>query len=182
MRLSSPHLVYSPFLQSFLSSDENDFVRLQAVRRFFTTTAAAKCPSSISAMTAGAVWHPSALMGCTDGSVVACNSLRRLMSPREKQYQQTWFIHDWARGSEPACSGFSRFQDGFPAERINLLKSVTGDQKKSDRKVVNGVVVVTIYEEATHVTALAWNPNQACAGWASAGMGCGLIRIEDLAL
>jgi transcription factor C subunit 6 len=51
-----------------------------------------------------------------------------------------------------------------------------------DRKLINGTMVITIHEEETHVTALSWNPNQSCAGWASAGLGCGLLRIEDLAM
>lgn len=45
-----------------------------------------------------------------------------------------------------------------------------------------GLSLTTIHEEGTHVTALAWNPNRLCAAWASAALGCGLLRVEDLAM
>ncbi len=49
-------------------------------------------------------------------------------------------------------------------------------------KTHNGVMFATVYEEASAVTALAWNPNLHVGGWAAAGMGSGLVRIEDLAI
>lgn len=178
MRIASPYISYSPFMQAFISSDENDFARLLAVRRFFTSTAAARIPSTVSAMAPCSFWHPSALLGCTEGTVIATNAVRKLVHAKEKQWQQTWFTHEWAaHGQETGSSGVSRFQDGFPVEIISLLRNMMGD-----RKLVNGTAMITIFEEGTHITALAWNPNQPCAGWASAGMGCGLVRVEDLAL
>jgi len=99
------------------------------------------------------------------------------MHSKQKQWQQTWFVHDWVQGPEKGSSGVSRFQDGFRAESVSLLRSMAGDWK-----MVNGTMVITIYEEETNVTSVAWNPNQVCAGWASAGMGCGLLRVEDVAL
>lgn len=48
--------------------------------------------------------------------------------------------------------------------------------------MASGTIITTIFEEETNVTSVAWNPNQVCAGWASAGMGCGLVRVEDVAL
>ncbi|KAL2868296.1 transcription factor TFIIIC subunit TFC6 [Aspergillus lucknowensis] len=177
MRVGSPHLTYSPWLQSFISSDENDFVRLLTLRRFYTTTAVARLPSTISALATSSSWHPNVLLGCTGGSVIATNPLRRLLHAKEKQWQQTWFSHTWARGEEPRSSGTSRFYDGYRAESISLLRNMMGD-----RKLINGTMVITIYEEQTHITTLSWNPNQSCAGWASAGLGCGLLRVEDLAM
>ncbi|KAJ0424134.1 hypothetical protein BJY00DRAFT_277128 [Aspergillus carlsbadensis] len=177
MRVGSPHLTYSPWLQSFISSDENDFVRLLTIRRFFTTMAAARLPSTVSALASSSFWHPSVLIGCTGGSVLATNPLRRVLHSKEKQWQQTWFSHTWVRGEGVRGSGASRFYDGFRAESISLLRNMMGD-----RKLINGTMVITIHEEETHVTALSWNPNQSCAGWASAGLGCGLLRIEDLAM
>ncbi|KAL4820842.1 hypothetical protein BDW67DRAFT_172384 [Aspergillus spinulosporus] len=177
MRVGSAYLTYSPWLHSFVSSDENDFVRLLTLRRFFTTLAVARMPSTVSALATCSPWHPSALIGCTGGTVISTNPLRRLLHSKEKQWQQAWFSHTWVRGEDPSSPGISRFYDGFRAESISLLRNMTGD-----RKMVNGTMVVTIYEEETHVTALSWNPNQSCAGWAAAGLGCGLLRIEDLAM
>ncbi|KAL3461339.1 hypothetical protein BJX64DRAFT_165602 [Aspergillus heterothallicus] len=177
MRVGSLHLTYSPWLQSFVSSDENDFVRLLTLRRFFTTTAAARLPSTVSALALSSPWHPSVLLGCTGGVVLATNPLRRLLHSKEKQWQQTWFSHTWVKGNGARSSGTSRFYDGYRAESISLLRNMMGD-----RKLINGTMVITIHEEETHVTALSWNPNQSCAGWASAGLGCGLLRVEDLAI
>ncbi|KAL5338703.1 hypothetical protein BJX70DRAFT_191584 [Aspergillus crustosus] len=177
MRVGSPHLSYSPWLHSFVSSDDNDFVRLLTVRRFFSTLAAARLPSTVSALAPSSPWHPSILLGCTGGTVIATNPLRRLLHSKEKQWQQAWFSHTWARGADSDGPGSSRFYDGYRAESISLLRNMTGD-----RKLINGTMVVTIFEEETHITALSWNPNQSCAGWAAAGLGCGLIRVEDLAL
>lgn len=177
MRVGSPHLTYSPWIHSFVSSDENDFVRLLTVRRFFTTLAVARLPSTVSALAKCSPWHPSVLLGSTGGSVLATNPLRRLLHSKEKQWQQAWFSHTWVRGRDPDSPGTSRFYDGYRAESITLLRNMPGDLK-----LINGTMVVTIYEEETHVTALSWNPNQSCAGWAAAGLGCGLLRIEDLAM
>lgn len=177
MRVGPPHISYSPWLHSFVTSDENDFVRLLNLRRFFATSAVARMSSPASALAPCSPCHPSILMGCTGGSVIATNPLRRLLHSKEKQWQQTWFAHEWVQGPEAGSSGVSRFHDGFRAESISLLRNTMGD-----RKLVNGVMIVTIFEEGTHITSVSWNPNQICAGWASAGMGCGLVRVEDLAL
>ncbi|PYI20536.1 transcription factor TFIIIC complex subunit Tfc6 [Aspergillus violaceofuscus CBS 115571] len=177
MRVGSTHLSYCPPLQSFLSSDENDFARLLAVRRFYTSTAVARLPSPISALAPCSYWHPSVLFGCVGGTVQATNPLRRVLHSKEKQWQQNWFQHEWVRGPHDTGTGVSRFYDGYRAESVSLLRNLIGD-----RKLVNGMAMITIYEEETHVTALSWNPNQACAGWAAAGLGCGLVRVEDLIL
>ncbi|PWY92512.1 transcription factor TFIIIC complex subunit Tfc6 [Aspergillus heteromorphus CBS 117.55] len=177
MRVGSAHLTYSPMLHCFISSDENDFARLLAVRRFFTSTAIARLPSMISAVGPCSSWHPSVLFGCTEGTVQATSPLRRMLHAKEKQWQQTWFQHEWVRGPDANSSGTSRFHDGHRAESTSLLRNLVGDPK-----LVNGAAVITVFEEGTHVTALSWNPNQSCAGWAAAGMGCGLVRVEDLAL
>ncbi|KAF7590579.1 hypothetical protein BBP40_002668 [Aspergillus hancockii] len=176
MRVGSSHLSYSPMLKAFFSSDENDFARLLALRRFYTTTAVARFPSTVSSLATCSSWHPSVMYGCTSGAVVATNPIRRLLHVKEKQWQQTWFTHEWVRGEDTDSPGISRFHDGYRAESISLLRNMLGD-----RKMVNGVMMITIHEEGTHVTSLCWNPNQVCAGWASAGMGCGLVRVEDLA-
>ncbi|KAG2009097.1 hypothetical protein GB937_008036 [Aspergillus fischeri] len=177
MRMASPHAAYSPLLHAFISSDENDFARLLAVRRFFTTTAMARLPSTVSALAPCSFWHPSVLLGCAGGEAIATSPIRRLVHPKEKQWQQTWFTHEWARGQDADSAGTSRFIDGYRAESFSLLRNMVGD-----RRMVNGTMMITIFDEPRHITALTWNPNQLCAGWGSAGLGCGLIRVEDLAI
>ncbi|CAL5872570.1 uncharacterized protein PFLUO_LOCUS6834 [Penicillium psychrofluorescens] len=177
MRIASSHLSYSPVLQSFFSSDENEFARILPLRRFFNTNYIAKMPSTVSTMAPCSPWHPCVMYGGAGGEVVATNPLRRLLYAKEQQLQQTWFKHTWVQGPQKEGPGVSRFYDGFQAERQNLSRNLAGDSK-----LVDGVLLATIHEEGTHVTALGWNPNQACAAWASAALGCGLVRVEDLAI
>lgn len=112
------------------------------------------------------------------------NPLRRVIGGEgEDVYQQLWFQHEWVRGSQAQSSdgiasgearsgsGISRFLEGFVAE-IPVLRGLPSE----------GFVTETIFEEETGVTCLEWNPNIECAGWAAAGFGCGLIRVEDLAI
>ena len=40
----------------------------------------------------------------------------------------------------------------------------------------------TVFEEQAGVTAICWNPNVHVGAWAAAGLGSGLVRVEDLAL
>ena len=174
MRMGSPHIVFSPILQSFLSSEENESIRLLVLRRFFTSTSVARLSSAVSALATPSLWHPAIMIGCTSGAVLATNPIRRILSVRVRQWQVTWFTHEWV--PREGSSGVSRFLDGFRAEQVALQRNLSADRNKSRHSVT------TIFEEGTHVTALAWNPNQSCAGWASAGMGCGLVRVEDVAL
>lgn len=109
------------------------------------------------------------------------------MSPKEKAWQQTWFSHQWIPNKHEEVSveqkegvvgpGVSKFYDGFKAEIPTLVRKLTGDRRMGD-----GNLAIATFEEKTAVTALSWNPNKACAGWACAGLGCGLLRVEDLAL
>lgn len=181
MRIGSPLLTYSPYLRSFVYTDENDFVRILPIRRFFSTVAAAKISSPISAMANDSRWHPTVLAGGTDGSTVVANPMRNILSSKERHFQQTWFLHEWVpikdgSDSDSNHPGVSRFIDGFKAEHIGLVRNMVGDEK-----VIDGFVTTTIYEEPCRVTALAWNPNHSSAGWACAGLGSGLVRVEDLA-
>lgn len=169
MRISSANLSYSPVLFSVASSDENQFGRLSPIRRFFSTNNIVRMPSTVSALAPCSFWHPFLLYGCTGGEVAATNPARKLLYSKEQQWQQLWFTHDWVQGSANDSSGVSRFYDGYQAESPSLARNLAGDP-------------TTIHDEGTHVTALAWNPNRHCSAWASAALGCGLVRIEDLAI
>lgn len=176
MRSASSQLSYSPILQAVCSIDENDYGRLMPIRRFFATSTTGKIPSSVSALAPCSTWHPSIMYGGTGGEVVATNPLRRLLHSKEQQWQQFWFTHEWVAGSESDSPGVSRFYEGYRAETQNLARNLTGEHRPM------GLSLTTIYDEGTHVTALAWNPNRPCAGWGCAALGCGLLRVEDLAI
>ncbi|KAJ5239784.1 hypothetical protein N7468_004403 [Penicillium chermesinum] len=175
VRTPSGQLTYSPILQSVCAGDDNESGRIMPVRRFFGTNATAKVPSSISCISPCSFWHPSLLSGGTGGEVLASNPLRRLLYSKEKQWQQTWFTHDWVPDQKGQGPGISRFYDGFQSETQGSARDRTNEGRPS------GFTITTIYDENQHVTALGWNPNRSCAGWGCAALGCGLIRVEDLA-
>jgi transcription factor C subunit 6 len=176
MRMGSPHIMYSPLLQAFFSNDENDYIRAFSVRRFYTTTSVGRLPSTVSAIASSSRWHPSTMFGCTAGIALVTNPFRRVLHSKETHYHLKWFMHEWVEGKNDSAD-ISRFQDGFLPESASLLRGTTGDER-----VANGVMVITIYDENMHITTMAWNPNQRYSGWAVAGMGCGLLRMEDIAL
>lgn len=177
MRGASPFLSYSPICQSVVAGDENEFARVIPIRRFFTTTTIARLSSTISAMAQCSNHHPCALFGSAAGEVVGTNPFRRVVYNKEQIWQQIWFTHEWIPTSKTDTVGTSRFHDGYRAENQKLAK-----YKLFETNPVNGMGTSTIFEEKTHVTALGWNPNRHCAAWASAALGCGLVRVEDLAI
>ncbi|PGH30577.1 hypothetical protein GX50_06660 [[Emmonsia] crescens] len=186
-RVGSYEVSYSPFLRTYICSDDTEFVRIQPLRRFFSTSSILQTYDLVSAITPANLCHPSFLAGNVSGTVAVTNPLRRLMNPKEKHWQQTWFSHEWIldkngeHGAEQKDdmegTGVSKFYDGFKAEMPKLIRKLTGDRRMGD-----GNLAMAIFEEGTAITTLAWNPNKECAGWACAGMGCGLLRVEDVAL
>ncbi|OQE40905.1 hypothetical protein PENCOP_c005G04907 [Penicillium coprophilum] len=177
MRGASPHISYSPICQSVVGGDENEFARIIPIRRFFTTTTIARLSSIVSAMAQCSTHHPCALFGSAAGEVVGTNPFRRVVYNKEQIWQQIWFTHEWIPTSKTDTLGISRFLDGYRAENQKLAT-----HKLYETNPVSGMGTSTVYEENTHVTALGWNPNRHCAAWASAALGCGLVRVEDLAV
>ena len=171
-RLGGSVLDYHEPLQAFISSEENDFVRVMSLRRFFSSLNVARVDGQVLSVAVGK-FHPCVLVGCADGTVIATNPMRRVLHPKTQQFQQIWFQHEWTRKGE----GMSRITEGYKLETANLMRMLKGDKKIKD-----GVVYSTIHEAETGVTQVAWNSNLRCGGWAAAGMGSGLLRVEDLAL
>ncbi|KAF2007127.1 hypothetical protein P154DRAFT_517530 [Amniculicola lignicola CBS 123094] len=69
------------------------------------------------------------------------------------------------------------FREALVPKQVNLhIKS--GRFPESDFEAKR----LTTYEEASAITALAWNPNLKYGTWAVAGMGDGLMRVEDLGI
>jgi len=70
----------------------------------------------------------------------------------------------------------ARITEGYKAYQPGIQHSVFS------KKVANPEVgkAITIFEEESAITALAWNPNLKFGTWAVAGMGDGLLRVEDI--
>jgi len=171
-RIGPAVLAWCDPLSAAISAEENDFIRVYPLRRFFSSISVARHESFVLSLAVGTA-HPFVLAGGADGAVVATNPMRRVLNSKIPQAQQIWFQHEWTRKG----GGMVRFIEGFKVESTKLLRTLAGDAKVKD-----GTVFATIHEEETGVTALAWNPNIVCGGWAAAGMGSGLVRVEDLAL
>lgn len=60
--------------------------------------------------------------------------------------------------------------------------SLATNYQKVPGSLYDGVVFSTVYEFPTAVAQVAWNPNLAHAGWAAAGTGSGLVRVEDVGI
>jgi transcription factor C subunit 6 len=70
----------------------------------------------------------------------------------------------------------ARITEGYKAFQPGIQHSVMS-KKPANPEIGKGI---TIYEEASAITALAWNPNLKFGTWAVAGMGDGLLRVEDV--
>lgn len=171
-RIGSSVINYCEPLQAMVSTEENDFIRIYPLRRFFSSISVGRAEGFILSLSVAKV-HPTILVGTADGAVIATNPMRKVLNSKAQQYQQTWFQHEWSRKGD----GMSRILDGFKVETVSMARTLVGDKKIKD-----GSVYATIYEEETAVTQVVWNPNLHCGGWVAAGMGSGLLRVEDLAL
>ncbi|KAL1624742.1 hypothetical protein SLS56_007626 [Neofusicoccum ribis] len=208
-RTGSAPLQWHDVSQSFLTCDENYTLLALSLRRFHVNMSVGRANSNIQHISASPV-HPFTLIGCTDGMVISTNPMRKVLIAKAEMWHQTWFMHEWRRaidkngivdeasaaadtrsdlkkppetvvkarpkGELKHAGPIARIVDGFKAEVYKLWV------EQGLPNQYEGVVYNTIYEEETASTQVAWNPNLRCGGWAAAGMGDGLIRIEDLAL
>ncbi|KAL9094740.1 MAG: hypothetical protein Q9165_003010 [Trypethelium subeluteriae] len=188
-RLGTPTLAWHEASQSLITCDDSPFIRSLPIRHFFASTAHMKLPATapLAQCLVTSPVHASVLVGLADGSVHATNPLRRTQGPRTQLFLQKWFQHEFS-GSTPRArelggeaGGVVRFSDGFKVE-VAGTKEPKKEAEKKKPKVDLGFTPMTVYEEKSCITALAWNPNLHCGGWAAAGMGNGLLRVEDIAL
>jgi transcription factor C subunit 6 len=70
----------------------------------------------------------------------------------------------------------ARISEGYKAIQPGIQHSVVS-KKTTNPEVAKGI---TVFEEKSAVTALAWNPNLKYGMWAVAGLGSGLLRVEDV--
>lgn len=208
-RTGSPPLVWHDFSQSFLTCDENYTLLALSLRRFHVNMSVGRANSNIQHIAASTV-HPFTLIGCMDGMVISTNPMRKVLIAKAEMWHQTWFMHEWRRAmdengiiDEASAGTNSRSELKKPPQNVEKSKPKKGLKHKGPMSRMvdgfkaevyklwveqglpnqyEGVVYNTIYEEETSTTQVAWNPNVKSGGWAAAGMGDGLIRIEDIAL
>lgn len=175
-RIASSTIVYCEPLLSFVSTEENDYIRIYPLRCFYTSVSIARAESFPLCLSVGH-FHPTVLVGCADGSVIATNPIRKTLYRKVQQYQQTVFRHEWTlgHGNVARVIGISRFTEGYKVESMI-------QQRDLAQQAQEGMVMSTIHEEAEGVTQVVWNPNLDCGGWVAAGMGSGLVRVQDLAI
>lgn len=69
-----------------------------------------------------------------------------------------------------------RISEGYKAYQPGISHSIVS-KKPANPEIGKGIA---IYEEQSAITVLAWNPNMNYDTWAVAGMGSGLLRVEDI--
>ncbi|KAI1614810.1 hypothetical protein EDD37DRAFT_406572 [Exophiala viscosa] len=191
-------------------SSSATFIVAHHLRHFPTTHRIAKLPEHTGAATAlaGSYQHPCILVGNARGQVFATNYLRKIMphrrnDPRSKPGAIAWLqkvceydwrperpstVHASAKGQtgdtidlyhgHDTRRGVSRFHEGFKPDKVDF-GITTNPKKKIDKQDLGAAE--PIFEEENAVTALEWNPNHSCAGFAAMGWGSGILRIQDLA-
>jgi transcription factor C subunit 6 len=188
--------------QSFIAPDEQYMLKHNPIRRYYHNLYSMRAESSITRCASSPV-HPAILIGGADGRVEASNPIGRITNYKIIPWQQTWFAHEWrgpvqdlinkpdvdmseggpVGGGEPSAvpqafleKPLARVSEGYKALQPGIQHSVMS-KKFPNPEVGKGI---TIFEEASAVTALAWNPNLKFGTWAVAGLGSGLLRVEDI--
>lgn len=198
--LAPPIAIWHDQSHSALNVDDNTAISVHPLRRWFNSFDVGKLYAQATALAASPC-HPFVLLGSVNGDVVGTNPLRRLLGGQQTPiYQQCWFSHDWRPANEkelhppppqtaadpslaPTTSnsaanaivvnnGLTRLVDGF-AVRVEPMKQY-------DFSPAKNLGPQSVFETRSAVTAVAWNPNLKCGGWAAAGMGDGLLRVEDV--
>jgi transcription factor C subunit 6 len=201
-------LCWHDHTQSFVAADENFYIRILSLRRFYMSNLILRAPSFVTCAATSST-HPIVLTGGAGGEVVTGNPLRRALDVKCESWQQTWFTYEYRRPVQPPSSKLdpsldsstsahspkdmasrplSRFITGHqpttqllqPRNREPAVASIRAQRNAEGSPATDGPRPPTIFEEEQAVTALAWNPNPIVGGWAAAGLGSGLLRVEDL--
>lgn len=70
----------------------------------------------------------------------------------------------------------ARITEGYKATQPGIQHAVSAKNAMKNEVTIG----ITVFEEPSAITALAWNPNMKFGTWAVAGMGDGLLRVEDI--
>ncbi|KAF2191453.1 hypothetical protein K469DRAFT_720466 [Zopfia rhizophila CBS 207.26] len=195
--------------QSFLTPDDSNLMRNHTIRRYYMNLHSMRVEHQIVCSATSPV-HPCVLLGCSDGVVTAGNPVARVLNCKEVPWQQIWFCHEWRKGldqimmdnmeidgqeqDEEDQGDAASVQENIPKVPPEVLKeplsritegykpTTVSLQKADPKEIGRDGKYITIFEEPTTITCLAWNPNLQFGTWAVAGMGDGLLRVEDLAV
>ncbi|XPS73634.1 hypothetical protein M3J09_005776 [Ascochyta lentis] len=193
--------------QSFIMPDEHYILKHNPIRRFYHNIYSARAESSIVRVAASPV-HPGVLIGGANGTVLATNPVGRVVNTKIVPWQQNWFVHEWRPPVEEMVTNLPeeddqmqdeeaaeipdsnsprvpssvlsepmvRITEGYKATQPGIQYSTTSKKKPENENST----LITIYEEQSSISALAWNPNLKFGSWAVAGMNSGLLRVEDI--
>ncbi|KAJ4994118.1 hypothetical protein SVAN01_00595 [Stagonosporopsis vannaccii] len=193
--------------QSFIMPDEYYMLKHNNIRRFYHNIYSARAESSIVRVAASPV-HPGVLIAGAHGVVFATNPVGRVVNTKVVPWQQNWFVHEWRPSVEkmvvklpaqdstmqaedteevtdpnaskvPSSALFEpmvRITEGYKATQPGISYSTTSKKKPETETST----LITIFEEQSSISVLAWNPNLKFGTWAVAGMNSGLLRVEDI--
>lgn len=177
--MTIPSLAYHEFLDRILSFDDDNTIQSYTVSTISHSAKAIAKAGALITTIASSPCHPCIFVGTANGDVLAMNPLQEGLRSRQGPLQQMWFKHEWRRPTDeemhdivadteqqkPGRSGLSRILEGYKAEQVPISRTTP----------------FVLAGEKTSITAIAWNPNIRCGGWAAVGMAHGLLRIEDIA-
>jgi transcription factor C subunit 6 len=165
-RIAPCSITYIDAIQAGVSVEEGTWVKFFPVRRYFSSTTVCKHNGIVRALAASPA-HTFTLSGGTEGEAAFSNPSRRVFHGKIKNYMQTWFQVEYSEATDTL-----RMTEGFKLEEC-----------EGKAKVDNGKqLLTTVFPEQIGVSAVCWNVNLAYGGWAAAGLSCGLVRVEDVAI
>ncbi|RPA85076.1 hypothetical protein BJ508DRAFT_412218 [Ascobolus immersus RN42] len=168
-RLPTPFITYSPLLDSALIWDESNAAKLAPLSRFNGAVLVSKHMGGGNIRDAAASSHHPFVLSCGwEGTALVANVVRRAFHGKGRAWQCIWFRCVWSVREE-----MIRILEGFKAEEVMRREGERGEDGE-------GVV----WEKKAGVQRVAWmeRGKSEVSAWAAAAVGCGLVRVEDLAV
>ncbi|KAF9740121.1 hypothetical protein PMIN03_008433 [Paraphaeosphaeria minitans] len=187
--------------QSFVMLDEYYLLKHSTLRRYNQAIYTFRTDSTLTTVATSPV-HPAVLVGSSDGSVAASNGLCKIMNSKDIPWSLMWFKHEWRRPvlhgdaddagpvvQSDRSSGGKLASPDDPGVVSRPLTRITEGYRPvqtsmqypdASKRHKDGAKYITLFEENSAATRVAWNPSLKCGTWAVAGMQSGMLRVEDL--